>query len=115
MVQASINAPRLLKFQGRLAAGRTFALSDFDVVPCTHTRMLTDSPLLIRFNGTTGFDEITEPSFPLPIEGFSFQNETDLLRIANTNTRLPGTFLILTNFVSPITIFNININLPQIF
>ncbi|RID48361.1 hypothetical protein BRARA_I04877 [Brassica rapa] len=90
MVQASINAPRLLKFQGRLAAGRTFALSDFDVVPCTHTRMLTDSPLLIRFNGTTGFDEITEPSFPLPIEGFSFQNETDLLRIANTNTRLPA-------------------------
>uniref|UniRef100_A0A0D3BL17 Uncharacterized protein n=1 Tax=Brassica oleracea var. oleracea TaxID=109376 RepID=A0A0D3BL17_BRAOL len=68
-----------------------------DVVPCIHNRRLTDSPLLIRFNGTTGFDEITEPAFPLPKEGFRFRDETDLLRLANTNTRLPGAFLILNN------------------
>ncbi|CAN6826258.1 unnamed protein product [Brassica oleracea] len=73
-----------------------------DVVPCTHNRMLTDSPLLIRFNGTTGFDEITEPAFPLPKEGFRFRDETDLLRLANTNTRLPGAFLILNKFITAV-------------
>ncbi|CAN6908478.1 unnamed protein product, partial [Brassica oleracea] len=50
---------------------------------------LTDSPLLIRLNDNTEFDEITEPVSPLSKEGFRFHNQAKLVGLANTNTQLP--------------------------
>ena len=55
---------------------------------------LTDSPLLIRLNDNTEFDEITEPVSPLSKEGFRFHNQAKLVGLANTNTQLPGTDII---------------------
>lgn len=89
-MQASINVPKLSKYRGRLAAGTMFSLAGFDVVLSKQTRMTTDSTLLIRFNGTTVFDVITEPHSPIPKEAFRFRNETDLLSLANTNSQFPG-------------------------
>ncbi|KAL0863928.1 hypothetical protein Bca101_043046 [Brassica carinata] len=50
------------------------------------------TPLLIRFNDSTDFDELTEPVSPLHEEGFRFRNQTELVGLANTNTQLPGRY-----------------------
>ncbi|CAF2149917.1 unnamed protein product [Brassica napus] len=50
---------------------------------------LTDSSLMIRFNESTSFQELTEPDSPLPDEAFRFRNHSELIGLANTNTQLP--------------------------
>lgn len=57
---------------------------------CAQNFRLTDSPLLIRFNDNSEFDEITKPISPLSKEGFRFRNQAELVGLANTNTQLPG-------------------------
>ncbi|KAL0741117.1 hypothetical protein Bca4012_082630 [Brassica carinata] len=49
----------------------------------------SDSPLAIRFNASTTFNELTEPVTPIPDERFRFQNHSELLGLAKTNTHLP--------------------------
>ncbi|KAG2308303.1 hypothetical protein Bca52824_028051 [Brassica carinata] len=50
----------------------------------------SDSPLAIRFNASTTFNELTEPVTPIPDERFRFQNHSELLGLAKTNTHLPA-------------------------
>ncbi|KAG2322038.1 hypothetical protein Bca52824_015251 [Brassica carinata] len=90
----------------------------FDVVRCAQNFRLTDSPLLIRFNDNTEFDDITEPVSPLPKEGFRFRNQAELVGLANTNTQLPGNVLLLLSIsvdtVSEITALVVwDIGLPS--
>lgn len=65
MMQATIYANRLSRFRSKLAAGTMYTISGFD------------SPLMIRFNDSTAFDELTEPVSPLPEEGFRFRNQSE--------------------------------------
>ncbi|KAL0722312.1 hypothetical protein Bca4012_036911 [Brassica carinata] len=60
----------------------------FDMARCAQNFKLS-TPLLIRFNDSTDFDELTEPVSPLHEEGFRFRNQTELVGLANTNTQLP--------------------------
>ncbi|XP_018459961.1 uncharacterized protein LOC108830889 isoform X3 [Raphanus sativus] len=89
MMQASISASRLSRFQSKLAAGKMFSVSGFDVSRCAMNFRLSDSPLMFRFNDTTKFEELIEPVSPLPLECFRFRNQTELVGLANTNTQLP--------------------------
>ncbi|KAG2312009.1 hypothetical protein Bca52824_023566 [Brassica carinata] len=50
----------------------------------------SDSPLAIRFGASTTFNELTEPVTPIPNERFRFQNHSELLGLAKTNTHLPA-------------------------
>ncbi|CAN6823652.1 unnamed protein product [Brassica oleracea] len=92
IMQATINSSRLPRFRSRLTAGSMYTISGFDVARCAQSFRLSDSPLMIRFNDLTSFDEITEPVSPLPEEGFRFRNQTESVGLANTNTQLPGAF-----------------------
>ncbi|CAN6809162.1 unnamed protein product [Brassica oleracea] len=56
---------------------------------------LADSFLIIRFNESTEFNVLADSVSPLPAEGFRFRNQTELVGLANTNTQLPGTDVIL--------------------
>ncbi|KAG2294973.1 hypothetical protein Bca52824_041642 [Brassica carinata] len=56
---------------------------------------LADSSLMIRFSDSTEFDVLADPISPLLAEGFRFRNQTELVGLANTNTQLPGTDVIL--------------------
>ncbi|RID77832.1 hypothetical protein BRARA_A00711 [Brassica rapa] len=67
-----------------------YSISGFDVARCAQRYRLSDSPLLIRFNELTDFEELTEPVSPLPEEGFRFRNQSELAGLANTNAQLPG-------------------------
>ncbi|KAF8113224.1 hypothetical protein N665_0054s0039 [Sinapis alba] len=89
IMQATINAHRLQKFWPKLAAGTTYSISGFDVARCAQNFRLTDSSLLIRFSETTEFDEISDPVSPLPLEGFRFRNQSELVGLANTSAHLP--------------------------
>ncbi|CAF2111279.1 unnamed protein product [Brassica napus] len=89
MMQATIYANRLSRFRSKLAAGTMYTVSGFDVARCAQNFRLTDSPLLIRFNDSTAFDELIEPVSPLPEEGFRFRNQSELIGLANTSTQLP--------------------------
>ncbi|KAL0737849.1 hypothetical protein Bca4012_014059 [Brassica carinata] len=75
MMQATISSSQPPQFQERFAAGTMFFMSGFDVSRCAHNVRLTDSSLLIRFNETTSFDEITEPVSPLPEKHFDVIGE----------------------------------------
>ncbi|XP_048597089.1 uncharacterized protein LOC106371438 isoform X5 [Brassica napus] len=77
MMQATIYANRLSRFRSKLAAGTMYTISGFD------------SPLMIRFNDSTAFDELAEPVSPLPEEGFRFRDQSELIGLANTSTQLP--------------------------
>ncbi|WZZ73607.1 hypothetical protein YC2023_084977 [Brassica napus] len=81
---------RLPQFREKLTAGTMFSVSGFDVSRCAQNFRLTDSSLLIRFNESTYFEELTEPVSPLPEEAFRFRNQSELIGLANTNTQLPG-------------------------
>ncbi|KAF3512814.1 hypothetical protein F2Q69_00007877 [Brassica cretica] len=87
IMQATINSSRLPRFRSRLTAGSMYTISGFDVARCAQSFRLSDSPLMIRFNDLTSFDEITEPVSPLPEEGFRFCNQTKSVGLANTNTQ----------------------------
>ncbi|XP_013614348.1 PREDICTED: uncharacterized protein LOC106320521 isoform X4 [Brassica oleracea var. oleracea] len=89
IMQATIYANRLPRFRSKLAAGKMFSISGFDVAQCAQNYRLTDSPLLLRFSDLTDFDELAEPVSPLPQEGFRFRNHSELAELANTNTQLP--------------------------
>ncbi|CAN6875664.1 unnamed protein product, partial [Brassica oleracea] len=88
-MQATISASHLPQFRERLTAGTMFSVSGFDVSRCAQNFRLTDSSLLIRFNESTYFEELTEPVSPLPEEAFRFCNQSELIGLANTNTQLP--------------------------
>ena len=66
IMQATIYANRLPRFRSKLAAGKMFFLSGFDVARCTQNYRLTDSPFLIQFSDLTDFDELTDLVSPLP-------------------------------------------------
>ncbi|KAH0868170.1 hypothetical protein HID58_075192 [Brassica napus] len=89
IMQATIYANRLPRFRSKLAAGKVFSISGFDVARCAQNYRLTDSPLLLRFSDLTDFDELAEPVSPLPQEGFRFRNHSELAGLANRNTQLP--------------------------
>ncbi|XP_013633254.1 PREDICTED: uncharacterized protein LOC106338940 [Brassica oleracea var. oleracea] len=89
IMQATINANRLSSFRERLSAGTMYSISGFDVARCAQNFKLTDSSLMIRFNDSTEFDVLTDPVSPLPVEGFRFRNQTELVGLANTNNQLP--------------------------
>ncbi|CAF1933247.1 BnaC05g34940D [Brassica napus] len=57
---------------------------------CTQNFKLSNSTLLIQFNDSTDFDELTKPVSSLPEEGLRFCNQTELVGLANMNTQLPG-------------------------
>ena len=95
MMQATISASHLPQFRERLTAGTMFFVSGFDVSRCAQNFRLTDSSLLIRFNESTYFEELTEPVSPLPEEAFRFRNQQELIGLANRNTQLPG--MLITN------------------
>ncbi|KAF2565327.1 hypothetical protein F2Q70_00027219 [Brassica cretica] len=90
MMQVTISASRLPQFRERLHAGTMFSVSGFDISRCAQNFRLTDSPLMIRFNESTSFEELTEPVSPLAEEAFRFRNQQELIGLANTNTQLPG-------------------------
>lgn len=96
IMQATIYANRLPRFRSKLAAGKMYSISGFDVARCAQRYRLSDSPLLIRFNELTDFEELTEPVSPLPEEGFRFRNQSELAGLANTNAQLPGKISLLT-------------------
>ena len=96
LIQATINAIRLPKFRERLAAGTMYSVSCFDVARCAQNFKLADSSLMIRFNDSTEFDVFSDPVSPIPAEGFRFRNQTELVGLANTNTQLPGTDVIIS-------------------
>ncbi|KAF3507271.1 hypothetical protein F2Q69_00003229 [Brassica cretica] len=79
----------------RLAARTIYSVSGFDVARCAQNSKLADSSLMIRFSDSTEFDVLADPISPLPAEGFRFRNQTELVGLANTNTQLPGTDVIL--------------------
>ncbi|CAF1709347.1 unnamed protein product [Brassica napus] len=89
MMQATIYANRLSRFRSKLAAGTMYTISGYDVARCAQNFRLTDSPLMIRFNDSTAFDELAEPVSPLPEEGFRFRDQSELIGLANTSTQLP--------------------------
>ncbi|CDY46865.1 BnaC01g27690D [Brassica napus] len=89
LMQATINANRLPKFQDRLAAGTIYSVSGFDVARCAQNFKLADSSLMIRFSDSTEFDVLSDPVSPIPAEGFRFRNQSELVGLANTNTHLP--------------------------
>ncbi|KAF3535560.1 hypothetical protein F2Q69_00023419 [Brassica cretica] len=70
----------------------------FDMARCAQNFKLSNSTLLIQFNDSTDFDELTEPVSPLPEEGFRFCNQTELVGLANMNTQRPGTDMVLRYF-----------------
>ncbi|CAH8391183.1 unnamed protein product [Eruca vesicaria subsp. sativa] len=88
IIQATVRANRLPTFRPRLTAGSMYSISSFDVARCAQNFRLPDSSSLIRFSDSTVFNKITEPDSPLPLEGFRYGNETELLGLANTNTQL---------------------------
>ncbi|CAH8385637.1 unnamed protein product [Eruca vesicaria subsp. sativa] len=89
IMQATINASRVGAFRPKLTAGNMYSISGFDVSRCASNFRLTDSTLMIRFAESTGFDEITKLVSPLPIEGFRFRDDTELIGLANTSSQLP--------------------------
>ncbi|XP_013633187.1 PREDICTED: uncharacterized protein LOC106338849 [Brassica oleracea var. oleracea] len=89
VMQVTISAGRLPQFREKLHAGTMFSVSGFDVSRCAQNFRLTDSSLMIRFNESTSFQELTEPDSPLPEEAFRFRNHSELIGLANTNTQLP--------------------------
>ncbi|CAN7011777.1 unnamed protein product [Brassica oleracea var. botrytis] len=89
VMQVTITAGRLPQFREKLHAGIMFSVSGFDVSRCAQNFRLTDSSLMIRFNESTSFQELTEPDSPLPEEAFRFRNHSELIGLANTNTQLP--------------------------
>ncbi|CAF1710370.1 unnamed protein product [Brassica napus] len=86
---ASISAKRLIIFRSRLIAGAVYSVSGFFVAECAPTLRLTDSPLMIMFNDLTSFDMLSVMGLELPVEGFRFRNEAELLGLANASTELP--------------------------
>ncbi|CAN7141612.1 unnamed protein product, partial [Brassica rapa subsp. narinosa] len=105
LIQATINANRLPRFRDRLAAGTMYSVSGFDVARCAQNFKLADSSLMIRFNDSTEFDVLSDPVSPIPVEGFRFRNQTELVGLANTNTQLPGTDVILSDLnIEPVDI-----------
>ncbi|CAN7028327.1 unnamed protein product [Brassica oleracea var. botrytis] len=46
IMQATVYANRLPRFPSKLAAGKMFSISGFDVARCAQNYRLTDSPLL---------------------------------------------------------------------
>ncbi|RID80630.1 hypothetical protein BRARA_A03277 [Brassica rapa] len=89
VMQVTISAGRLPQFREKLLAGTMFSVSGFDVSRCAQNFRLTDSSLMIRFNESTSFQELTEPDSPLPEEAFRFRNHSELIGLANSNTQLP--------------------------
>nr|VDC71320.1 unnamed protein product [Brassica rapa] len=89
VMQVTISAGRLPQFREMLCAGTMFSVSGFDVSRCAQNFRLTDSSLMIRFNESTSFQELTEPGSPLPDEAFRFRTHSELIGLANTNTQLP--------------------------
>ncbi|XP_018461150.2 uncharacterized protein LOC108832149 [Raphanus sativus] len=89
MMQAVIGFSLLPKHRERLTAGTVFSVSGFDVSRCAQNFRLTDSPLMIRFNENTSFEELAEPVSPLPEEAFRFRNQSEMIGLANSNTQLP--------------------------
>ncbi|CAN6924667.1 unnamed protein product, partial [Brassica oleracea] len=89
MMQATISAHRLPQYQERLTAGAMYSIADFDVARCAQNFRLSDSSLMIRFNESTSFDEIDDPVSALPEEAFRSHDQSELLGLANTNTKLP--------------------------
>ncbi|KAF2569625.1 hypothetical protein F2Q68_00023894 [Brassica cretica] len=89
VMQVTISAGRLPQFLEQLHAGTMFSVTGFDVSRCAQNFRLTDSSLMIRFNESTSFQELTEPVSPLPEEAFRFRNHSELIGLANTNTQLP--------------------------
>ncbi|KAH0880448.1 LOW QUALITY PROTEIN: hypothetical protein HID58_067842, partial [Brassica napus] len=51
----------------------------FDMARCTQNFKLSNSTLLIQFNDSTDFDELTKPVSSLPEEGLRFCNQTELV------------------------------------
>lgn len=110
-MQATIYANRLSRFRSKLAAGTMFTISGFDVTRCAQNFRLTDSPLMIRFNDSTAFDELTKPVSPLPEEGFRFRDHSELIGLANTNAHLPGWVRLIGLFINYlISVWFVNIN-----
>ncbi|CDY48819.1 BnaC02g33950D [Brassica napus] len=64
--------------------------------------------MMIRFGESTSFDEITEPAIPIGVESFRFRDHSELLGLANTNTQLPGTALLICKFFYYDYLFNNN-------
>ncbi|CAG7864634.1 unnamed protein product [Brassica rapa] len=62
MMQATISAHRVPRYQERLTAGAMYSMADFDVARCAQNFRLCDSSLMIRFNESTSFDEIDDRS-----------------------------------------------------
>uniref|UniRef100_A0A0D3CRM6 Replication factor A C-terminal domain-containing protein n=1 Tax=Brassica oleracea var. oleracea TaxID=109376 RepID=A0A0D3CRM6_BRAOL len=89
IMQATIYANRIPRFRSKLASGKMYSISGFDVARCAQNYRLSKSPLLIRFNDLTDFDELTEPVSPLPEKGFRFSNQSELAGLANPNAQLP--------------------------
>ncbi|CAH8364262.1 unnamed protein product [Eruca vesicaria subsp. sativa] len=86
---AKINAKRYPSFRPMLSAGLMYSLSEFDVALCAQKFMLTDSFLVILFNESTCLEELTNPIYSFPEEAFHFCDAAGLLRLTDTNRRLP--------------------------
>ncbi|XP_056860115.1 uncharacterized protein LOC108841222 [Raphanus sativus] len=63
VMQVTISPGRLPQFCDSLRAGAMFSVAGFEVSRCVQNFRLTDSSLMICFNETTSFEELTEP-FP---------------------------------------------------
>ncbi|KAF8115407.1 hypothetical protein N665_0027s0023 [Sinapis alba] len=89
IMQTTISVNRLPAFRPRFTDRLMYYVSGFDVARCAQNFRLSHSSLMIRFNDSTLFDELTEPVSALPEEVFRFRNQTHLIGVANTNTQLP--------------------------
>ncbi|WZZ45358.1 hypothetical protein YC2023_041617 [Brassica napus] len=60
LIAATVNVHHLAIFRQRLKVGSLFSISRFEVTLYNQSFMLTDSPVMIRFSGSTTFEELTE-------------------------------------------------------
>lgn len=80
-------------FQKRLSEGSVYSLNGFDVGRNNPKFRLSDTPVSIRFNEGTFFEEKNTD------EWFRFCSHKQLLTLANTNEELPDIFGELNQYV----------------
>ncbi|KAG2311058.1 hypothetical protein Bca52824_022615 [Brassica carinata] len=89
---ATVNVNRLATHQTNREAGLVYSL--IEVTHCNQNYRLLESSLLIRFNDSTSFTKVTEPTVLIPLESFRFRNHSEMLGLANSNNQLPGNVLL---------------------
>ncbi|WZZ89211.1 hypothetical protein YC2023_117790 [Brassica napus] len=62
---ATVNVYRLLTFRHLSKAGLMYSVTRFDIIRANQNFKLFNSHVLIQYNDSTVFDEITEPVSPL--------------------------------------------------